>query len=525
MPTPKQGYPRPKSVVYEQLSIKGMADSRAPSGDPNIASLIYNAYPLHSSTSRDLVGRPGVTHLATLGSPGLGQGGFQYRKLNGTVFTVDFINGLMYTVNWATGVHTNVPLGAIGALQTTDKIYTTILADKLVISDGVRKPFTWDGAVFVDMPNCPVLFGQPVVYYAKLTGISKANPVQIVWSEENDPYTGYDTQVNPATLALYDNQWVLGQTSQDRLYVLIAAEDALYFSRARSWSMITGPNEDNFRSTGNREAVSATVGCTLPSACIFRNGEIWFQDRDGFFWVIPLGGQPVPIWEGFRETIAGADKDPPATVGGRANLCSMVEWPLLPAVMATVAVINGASWRYRILVWDPETKQALAVWDLPQAVTPTHLAAVNDLNELDRVIMVLDETGHVMYFGTPQNGPWQDVIYSGNVAITHQVKGAELGWDDTQEKDWESIVALYFGSNLNASTTIGYTTPRRAVSVPQNITAAALGHDAEIRRKVGIKQLGRWLQPETTHTQINEQFRFQGFEVGAYLVANGPRIP
>src|ERR1035437_3476349 len=237
MPTPKQGYPRPKSVVYEQLSIKGMADSRAPSGDPNIASLIYNAYPLHSSTSRDLVGRPGVTHLATLGSPGLGQGGFQYRKLNGTVFTVDFIKRLMYTVNWATGVHTNVPLGAIGALQTTDKIYTTILADKLVISDGVRKPFTWDGAVFVDMPNCPVLFGQPVVYYAKLTGISKANPVQIVWSEENDPYTGYDTQVNPATLALYDNQWVLGQTSQDRLYVLIAAEDALYFSRARSWSM------------------------------------------------------------------------------------------------------------------------------------------------------------------------------------------------------------------------------------------------------------------------------------------------
>jgi hypothetical protein len=506
-----------------------MSDARTPSGNPKLASEIYNAYPLNPRTARDIIGRPGANHLATVASPGLGQAAFQYRKLDGTTYTVVFINGLMYTVNWATGVHTNVALGAIGALQTTDKIYMTVLADKLIISDGVRKPFYWDGAVFTDMTNCPVLFGQPVVYYAKLFGIVKANPVQIVWSEENAPLDGYDTQINPATLAPYDNQWVVGQTAQDRLYVLMATDDALYFSRARSWSMITGPAEDDFRSTGNREAVSSTVGCTLPSSCIFRNGEIWFQDRDGFFWYIPLGGQPVPLWEGYRETIMASDKDPPATAGGRANLCSMVDWPLVPLVMATIAVINTDAggpwpWRFRILTWNPETKVPQGVWDLPSTVEPVHMAAVTNLGELDRVIMLLDENGHSMVFGTPQAGPWRDQIYSGNVAITHRVKGAELGWEITQDKDWESITALFYGSNLSATTTIGYTTPMRTASVPQTVQAAALAADAEIRRKVGIKQLGRWLRPEVTHSLINEQFRFLGFEAGAFAIANPPRI-
>lgn len=524
MATPAQGYPRPRPVVYQELGIRRMSDARSPNPDPKTASLIYNSYPLNPEAVLEIIGRPGVNHIGTGSTPGLGQMGFQFRRLNGTIYTVVIIAGLMYTVNWAGPALVSVALPGWLTFQSTDKIYATVLADKLFISDGVRKPVLWDGTTFTDVTNCPILFGQPVVHYAKIHGIVKANPVQIVWSEENDPLTGYDTQINAITGELYDNQWVLGQTSQDRLYVLMPVEDALYFSRARSWSMITGPNEDDYRSSGNREAVSSTVGCTLPSCCIFRNDEIWFQDRDGFFWYIPVGGQPVPIWEGYRETIQAADKDPPATVGGRANLCSMVEWPLIPLVMATVAVVNpgGGPWRYRILTWDPTTKECRGVWDLPSTVEPTHLAAVHNASELDRVILAMDEAGHVMSFGTPYAGPWQDQIFSGNVAITHQVIGAELGWEETQEKDWESITALFWGQNLTAS--IGYTTPRRTTSVPIVAAAAALAAESEIRRKVGIRGLGRWLRPEVIHTTINEKFRFLGFEVGSYLSANPPKV-
>lgn len=501
-----------------------MSDATVPSGDSETASLLYNVYPVAPGSTRKIVGRPGVHHLGTVASPGLGQMVYQFRKLNGTTYTVLIVNGLMYTVNWATSTISNVALGGGVTIQTVNKVYATQLADKMIVSDGVTKPWTWDGTTFATLTNCPVLFGQPEVYYAKLFGIVAANPVQIVWSEENDPATGYDTQVNPATLALYDNQWILGQTSQDRLYVLKATADALYFARARSWSMITGPAEDDFRSTGNREAVSNTVGCTLPSCCIFRNDEIWFQDRDGFFWYIPVGGQPVPIGEGYRETIEVSDKDPPATSGGRANLCSMVEWPLIPMVMATVAVFFGAVARYRILCWDPRTKDCLAIWDLPQAVTPTHMGAATDLNELNRVIIILDETGHVMDLGTPQAGPWQDNIYSGNVAITHQVTGAELGWSASQELDFDTLTALLHGTVLTGAT-LGYTTPTRTTSVPQALpNQAVLATAAEIRRKVGIRNQGRWIQPDIIHNTLNERFTFLGFEVGAYLRENAPKL-
>lgn len=499
-----------------------MSDASVPSGDPTTASLIYNCYPVHAETTRRIIGRPGVHHIGTV-TAGLGQLAFQYRKLNGTTYTVIIVKGLMYTLNWSTFTLTSVSLGAI-TLQQTGKIYATILADKMVISDGVAKPFTWDGTTFSVLTNCPVLFGQPEVYYAKLFGIVAANPVQIVWSEENDPATGYDTQTNPATLALYNNQWVLGQTSQDRLYVLKATADALYFSRARSWSMITGPAEDDFRSTGNREAISNTVGCTLPDSCIFRNDEIWFQDRDGYFWYIPVGGQPIPIWEGYRETIAISDKDPPAIGGGRANLCCMVDWPLIPLVLATVALPLGAGWTYRILTWDPTTKECMGVWDLPATVQPTLLGAVTDLNELNRVILILDELGHVMDMGTPQNGPWQDVIYSGSVAIPHTITGAELGWSAGQELDFDTITALFYGTVLTGAT-IGYTSPTRVTSVPQaTVNQSLLAASAEIRRKVGIRNQGRWIQPTVNHTQLGEQFSFLGFEVGAYLRENAPRL-
>jgi hypothetical protein len=485
--------------------------------------MLKNCYP----QGRYLTGRPGVWHFDTAGSVGLGQLAFQFRRLNGTIYTVVIINGLMYTLNWGTTSLTSIALPGTITFQTTAKIYATVLADKLIISDGIRKPVTWDGTTFVDLTECPVLFGQPEVYYAKLFGIVKDNPVKIVWSEENDPTIGYEG-TDAVTGDPYDNQWVLGQTSQDRLYCLKATADALYFSRARSWSMITGPAEDDFRSTGNREAVSNTVGCTLPDSCIFVNDEIWFQDRDGFFWVIPMGGQPVPIWEGYRETIAAADKDPPATVGGRANLASMVEWPLIPLVLATVPIVDpggSGNWFYRILTWDPHTKEAKGVWDLPLGVTPTHIAAVHNASELDRVLVVLDETGHVLVFGTPQAGPWQDEIHSGTVAITHQVTGAELGWESTQEKDFDSITALLFGTVLaSPGTTLGYTSPTRATSVPQVVAAAASGVEREIRRKVGIRNVGRWIQPEIIHNALNERFRFIGFEVGAYLTANPPRV-
>lgn len=522
---PGSGPKPPVPFTLSQLGIQGMTDTKAPQPDPKLAKLIQNAYPQGDS----IIGRPGLYLLGTAPTVGLGQCVYQFRKLNGTTYTIVFIAGKMYYIDWTVPslVAVALPGFVAGAqLQTTAKIYCTTLADRLVISDGVRKPFTWDGAAFVDLTNCPVLFGQPEVYYAKLFGIVAANPVQIVWSEENDPDNGYDTQIDPSSGAPYDNQWVLGQTSQDRLYVLKPTADALYFSRGRSWSMITGPAEDDFRSTGNREAVSNTVGCVIPNCCIFRNDEIWFQDIDGFHWVIPMGGQPIPIFEGFREAIAVADKDPPASIGGRSVLACMVDWPAVPIVFCTIPspdILGSSTWTYPLFGWNPETKLTICRWETPITAILTHLGVANNLGELERVLVGLDESGRVFVFGTPNGTRFKDTTSAGDIAITHKVTGAQLGWAAGAEKDWTDVTALLLGSSLD-TTTVSYETTRKT-SADIALDVKLAGTEAEIRRRVGVKAQGRWIRPTITHAKLGEKFRFLGFEVGGYAVGNAPKLP
>src|SRR2546430_9136670 len=105
-------------------------------------------------------------------------------------------------------------------LSTTAAIDAVNFANKLIITDGINTPVAYDGTSFTVLTNCPVLFGPPTVYYAKLFGITASDHHQLVWSEENDPTTGY-------TAGGFNNAWILGQTKQDAITRLLGTNAAL----------------------------------------------------------------------------------------------------------------------------------------------------------------------------------------------------------------------------------------------------------------------------------------------------------
>ena len=90
------------------------------------------------------------------------------------------MGGKFYTYNWGTDVFTEVVTAANFTtasitLSSTAKCYAVTMADKMVVTDGVNTPWMWDGTTgasgLTKLTNCPVLYGRPTVYYAKLFGI------------------------------------------------------------------------------------------------------------------------------------------------------------------------------------------------------------------------------------------------------------------------------------------------------------------------------------------------------------------
>jgi hypothetical protein len=146
--------------------------------------------------------------------------------------------------------------------------------------------------------------GAPVIYTGALffamnrvstmNGITRAGTYQdvsstIVWSEANDPLTGYQ-QGN------YDNAWTLTQTSSQPIYGLAATNVALYYFRAMSIGAIQGSPGVDFRNTATHDAVAENVGCIAPSSiCVFNN-TVFFADASGRANRFAYGAHIEKLW-------------------------------------------------------------------------------------------------------------------------------------------------------------------------------------------------------------------------------------
>lgn len=510
-----------RTMLGEQVSFRGVRDSLdATTGEDRLAALLQNAYPLDPEIGGGLVGRPGFEAASdAVSATDSIRHVFQFTRANGDEFTVIFAGMSVYIVTLGSGTVTDVtPVGP--TISATGQIYTVFFADGMIVSDGVNKPWHWDGTTATVLTDAPVAYGQPVVYYAKLFFINAANRIEIMWSEENDATIGYDQ-------GGFNNAWQLGITDQDPLFALYPTNEALYYFRAFSSSAIVGAVTDEFQTSGVQEGISAEVGTRSPRSIVSAGRDIWFLDADNRPQVIQSGGGLVspPPWKDARETartISKADQD-----RWRGYFWS-------PARLVMFAVSDGTGELDKILVFEPGARQFFAVFN------GFSFAAIAEIADTDGTPAVVHggEDSFLYKHGNPRGSLWTDRVVAGDVAIAHIVAGPAMLYDVSLDKIYTRLdLAFRVLSNLTAST-VQFTTPTESVSVAlEDVEGSGSlwggfvwdedvwgSGEGEEHLAVGFSASGRWLQARLEHAQIDEQFGLLGWQAEARILDRRPKV-
>jgi hypothetical protein len=502
-----------------------MRDSLDPStADPRKAFLLANVYPSDPREAAATVGRPGFQQSGDVLTAHKVQGIAQYTKLDGTEITLAFVNGGMYRFTWTTRTWSNVVLVGV-TLSTTNPVYGVNFANTLVVSDGVNTPFTWDGTTFVSLTNAPVFYGKPTVYYAKLFGIQASDRTTMMWSEENDPTTGYAS-------GGFNNAWQLGQTDQEALTALVGTNDALFYFRARSSGYISGAVNTDFVSSGTREGVDETIGTVSPGAVVYYERKVYFLSADGRPYAIILGGGLQPLWQDLRETLATVARDALSLSLGVAD-------PLTEMVLLGIPV-QAQTAPETFAAIDTRTQFIGGLWN---GFQPTALALVKDDNLVPR-IMHGTVNGYVYDHGDPDGTLWQDANSTadgGTLPIQHAVQGTPLGFDLKYEKVFDRIdISERLTTDLT-TVQVDYETPR-GISTAQSLNFSAAGTFAqwdiavwdvdfwapdELERhfSLGLSGRGRWIMLRIRHSYGTERFGLVGWQVTSFMDAADPGIP
>jgi hypothetical protein len=447
---------------------RGMRDSADPLvSQPDLAFLLQNVYPLDPGAPSAVVGRPGFeatggtsSTVPYLGSSSatshIAQGIAQWTKENGTRYTMGWADGKMYTYDWATELWTEVSLGAF-VFSTTAHVYWAVLADRIIFHDGVIKPLTWDGTTVAQLADCPILYGRIVVYYAKLFGIKASERNTIVWSEEDDPTTGYETG--------FTNAWTLSQTNQEPLHALAATNQALYFFRAGSIGYVLGAVTDDFQAAGTVDSGGDAVGTTSPASILLVTDDdtgaqsIFFVDISGRPRRLVGSSLQGSIWRDAAETVR------------RINLAyvSRMESALQPELNLVLvsAPLDGASAPNAVLCFDAGSGQFSGIWD---GFRPRVMGVVTDSSERKRLMYIEEAVGRPAVQGTPDGDVWTDVGLSGGAnAIIHTVEPMPMGWDVAVAKHFGRVdLTLRLESDISG-VALDYISPTYQRSTAQTL--------------------------------------------------------
>lgn len=519
------------------IAMHDAVQSTGTSTRPNIARRLVNMYAAIVDDGPVVTGFPGFALMgARLGSGGdrTNQRLFQFTKRNGTEYTVAVCGGRVYTYNWNTNSWAEVlnPTDFTAAsitLSTTAKVYGVTFADGLIISDGVNIPFSWDGTTnggLTKLTNCPVLYGQPVVYYAKLIGIKNTARQTIVWSEEGTPNTGYEA-------GGYSNAWDLIQTETEGLYALAATNDALFYFRSDSIGAITGAVTTDFRTTGTREAVSDSLGTRSPASLSIISSRVYFFSQVGSLCVATVGGV-TEIGEGFQVTISQAG---PTTYGAVESLYD----PETEQWRVAIAGAGTSSPNTTVCIHVPSHRNVGTRF----GHTFTTFALLKNASGRPTIAhlggddAVATNSGYGYYHGAIDGTLWNDQFSTGTLPITHTVESGFLGYDTSIDKQfdrWDAVLILY-----TSITTLGVsvTTPR-GVSNIQSVTGPQLfggiwgvglwgtmvwgGSGAERHVDAGLDRNGRWAYITVTHGTGSERLTMADMRLTARLLDERPGI-
>ncbi len=489
----------------------GMRDARETSAQQaDKVLLAQNMHLIEGGGGRAYTGRPGFAPMGAAAGAAWQWIESWYRP-NGTTVTIGVTGGQVVRYDWTTAawvvaLNTAALTGAAITLATTGRVAMVPFASGLVFSDGVNTPFYWtgvDGAGLTKMTSAPVFFGRPWVKSAKLVGINAANRLEIQWSEENQPNTGY-------AAGGFNNAWELRQLGNAPLVAGTARNDAQILFRERSAFTILGEITPDFQSASTRADVSDTIGTLSPWAVRTTDAGTVFLDADARPHVITMSGALQPFWPDCAEQLS-LPLVPRNQLGRAVALENAATGKLLLGLPSTSSAML-TKW----MAFDRTSLQFEGVW----GILADHAGAVvTDANEARWV----HTAGTAAYLhGDPVIGPWSDTVRDGAAlvprAIDHALELPALGRDLTETLFVDSIEVGLSSSQVSNITITGETPagllPALQVALSSSgggrlgafvlgvSRLAAISRDRRVM--VGQDGHGRWVRPIIRHSQLGE---------------------
>jgi hypothetical protein len=473
---------------------EGMTDTIEPqTARPNRAQLLRNCYSTTTDVGVAVVGVPGFELVGTQqGGSGAraSQWVGQFNTTNGTKRSLWIINGQIVEYSHGSNTFTvrisaaNLS-GASITLSASARVYCTVFNDVLVVSDGVNTPFYWDGTSgggLTKMTNCPVIYGQPAVYYAKLFVRKAAEPDTIVWSEEGDANLGYEA-------GGYSNAWNLGGTYAEPLHALIATNEFLGVVRPRSTTAIYGAVNDEFKSTGTRNAVSERIGTVSPGGTLVTDEGTFILDSDGRpqFWA--KGGGYIsdpPLWADCETNVRNIPRTALANVEMLADDTAGLIWVGLPESGQTYPTLwllyERAARPSLVGVAGDFTSQRTGVWE--------------DANGVRRVVHTGVDDGYCYLHGTPDGNVWDRGFASGTLTQDHTLTFVVPTADTVQDQYFDRLT-LESSSDQDMDLTVDTQTPE-GLSDAIVFTVAGSGSGL-------MWDVGNWDDEDWAGTAINQK--------------------
>lgn len=533
MRQPARQFPQPLGIPASGPYL-GMLDTTDPSVAPaEYARLLRNVFVTEGVSGRRVIGRPGyrVSAASGLGSPGtpLGSSGkrrgqlvYTYTETDGSRHYVAICGGQFYEWDasartWSEPVTVANLTTQLVTLSETARCEAVTLDGKMVVTDGTNTAFMWDGgtgaASITKLTGVPV-FLSPVVYYGSLVALKASDLTTFVWSEVNDPATGYD-------VGGYNNAWQFTQTGSDPLKALSATNEALFIYRAREYARVLGAPGPDFQSSGTRTDADSSHGTTCRP--LVTDEGLWYLDADGRPYFRSSGGSIENIWEAAEQTIKTITRNTLVNA-------EVVEWSALGGVAFGIPSV-GLTYPNTWLLYNRSTRRLIGVFG---GWTANRIGEVLDSALRPTLLFLGSDDGYAYDFSLPIDTEYDDEVVTAGAAVAtpigHTVTGHPWGVDLTDEKWWRAI-DLVVTSSGSATMQLRAQTPRAtSAAIPfdvEGVTGAVVGvaiagtavvgsEAVEVRLTVGVNTFGRWLAPSIEHSGLGESFEFAAWEPTAH---------
>ena len=203
------------------------------------------------------------------------------------------LSGTSYT-NSVTSA--NFTTASITLPTTSRAVYWVEFNHTLIVTDdsGTQVPWRWDGtsgaASLTELTNAPPTLCKPAVYYGKLFLVKSTERNTLVWSEENDPTTGYEA-------GGLNNAWTLSQTGSGNIFAIAAGNEGLYYARTDKIGVIRGAVNDTFVTSGTLSDI-ALIGTNSPAGLSVLGADLWVWTGHAVFVILQGSTEPRQVWAG-----------------------------------------------------------------------------------------------------------------------------------------------------------------------------------------------------------------------------------